>query len=902
MLPARDRVTVLKVYPSKADAIANTNGTSYSTGIVSGTARLERTFFSSLPAFGECNAAMFECELNINVDLKGKWIRVATQAYASESATSRTTYWLFCGLVDDCKYDTRQATRKLVAYDEMYTLRSIDVSTWWKDWWALQTGTVAVGTVLSAMMNEFGVSGTAAASLASYFGILAEKQADGLFGGGSFAQVLQYIGLVCGCSFYFDKAGKLTVCLYSNVNKTNTALAIDTNVDTVNSVFGDAAGETYGSAQINVGSATAYRYGSAEPTFVQSDNPLLSGYTATNYMTIVTQLCTIAQKMSGLKSAEIEMIVSTTDVLEYPKAISYGSDVFMASGIVLYGEQMINETITCTGEMSTAPMYVPAVTEENIVDGAVTADKIRVQDLAALNATIGGWTIDTNSIKKTYGANGGVWLNAPEYPSGQNSAFHAQDLYGENNLSLNYDGSLVSTCHLIGVGDDTVTVDDGEIYVEKKYYKQAGNPSSEWRRGETTISGATLEVLDSKRDNTETRDDPSFRGELSGYPEQAVVAVEANTTNGRTEIYASAQDQKAEFEADFSGNSIHGIVDGANAKVEVTDGTKLTRVFTGGVYTQNGLNESFFNPNEITAKTATGTSGNYTLSRARQSGQTFESQHRVYENGVQTEYYLSQHTAGSFSIYVNGGDVRARLNALGVHTYDSNGTEKSTLTNSALQVNAHNLLRMTPHLAQMFATSIPSGANLNTATYLACGQYFTASSAISGSLTNCPTASPFSMTVEAPNSATYDNESASGEAYRIRKMTVLGGEEWVQYCYKTSTTWTYGTWMQVSIGVSKDTYANTAMKAGNLIARRNGNVVYIVSTGNATSVAGGNWRTYVTIAAKYRPSEETFATVTNAYGEVKTARIRTNGNVDLYTGTTISSASNFAFTATYIVD
>ena len=842
MLPARDRITDLRVYPTKADAIANTNGTSYTQGIVEGTARIERTFFTALPAFGECNASMFECELDINVDLKGKWIRVATKAYATDASTSRTTYWLFCGLVDDCKYDVRQATRKLVAYDEMYSLRSIDVSTWWRTWWSTQTGTVAVGTALSAMMTEYGVQGTAASSLANYFGIYAEQQQKGMFGGGSFAQVLSYIGLVCSCSFYFDVSGKLNVCLYSNVNKTNSATAIDANVDTVNSSFGDAAGETFGSAQINVGSNAAYRSGNSEPTFAQNNNPLLSGYNATNYMTIATQLYAVAQKMSGLKAAEIEFVVSSPDIaLERTQAISYGGETFMPSGIALYGSQLINETMYCTGEMSDAPMYQGAVTEENIVDGAVTADKIRVSDLSALGATIGGWTIDEHALKNTVpgavGGDNGVWLNAP--PSGSLTNASAMNVRNdEDALSIKYDGSLISTQNLTGVHQQTTKLDDGELFVERKYYKTEGDWSSEWRRGETNINGAEIEVVNSKRDNTEARDEPLFRGELSGYSNNAVVSVEANTTNGRSEVYAIAEDQSASL-ALVAYDVLFSIADGRNNRIRMERADIWSMWYSGN------------------------------------------------------KTYVTHISEGSISFFSVSGDQR--------NNRPSTPSDATVITASSIKANGHDLLRMTPQFAQMFATAIPSSANLNTTEYLAIGQYYAASSAIAASLTNSPTATAFSMTVSAPISTTYDDESASGEAYRIRKITVLGGEEWVQYCYKTSTTWTYGTWMQVSIGVSEDTYTNTAMKAGNLVARRNGNVVTILSTGNATSVASGNWRTYVTIAAKYRPKEETPAIVTNAYGEIKTARIRTNGNVDLYTGTTISSASNFSFTATYIV-
>ena len=401
MLPARDRVTLLKVYPSKADALANTNGTSYTTGIVYNSAHLDRPFFQKLPGFGECNASMFECELSINVDLKGKWIRVATQAYATTQATSRTTYWLFTGLVDSCKYDSRQATRKLVAYDEMYTLRNTNISSWWNTYWSDKTGSIASDTVLSAMMTAFNVSGTAATTYGNYFSIVAAQQKNNLFSGCSFTQMLSYFGLVKPVSFHFNAVGQLSACVYSTVNKTATALALDSNVDTTNSSFGDEANEEFGSVVINMGSELAYRDGNTEPTFTQQDNPLLAGRSAAGMTTVAQNLLTAAKKMSGLREAEISLIVSTNDIIWCTSPISYNNVVYMPSSVEFSGPQLIDQVFHCTGDLQSEPSYTPAITAENIVDGAIRADKIEAGAITTIK-------IDPNDPLADYATNTGV--------------------------------------------------------------------------------------------------------------------------------------------------------------------------------------------------------------------------------------------------------------------------------------------------------------------------------------------------------------------------------------------------------------------------------------------------------------------------------------------------------------
>lgn len=277
-----------------------------------------------------------------------------------------------------------------------------------------------------------------------------------------------------------------------------------------------------------------------------------------------------------------------------------------------------------------------------------------------------------------------------------------------------------------------------------------------------------------------------------------------------------------------------------------------------------------------------------------------------YDDGFLDESYGTEITYDGIKIedsVHNLPSYKSVLNNNALHIYTDGTNLASEISDSTLKINGHNLLRMTPHFAQMFATQITANKNLQTTEFLKVGQYYCDSSSTVASLTNCPVTTAFTMTVEAPIQTTYDDESLTTASYRLRTIKTCIGEVFSQYVARSNGgTYTYYTWQPGSIGVSKDTYSNTSMKSGDLIARRNGNVVNIVSSGNAVSVAAGNWRNYVTIAEKYRPSEETYAVVTNAYGEVKTARIRTNGNVDLYTGTSITSASNFAFTATYIVD
>ena len=117
----------------------------------------------------------------------------------------------------------------------------------------------------------------------------------------------------------------------------------------------------------------------------------------------------------------------------------------------------------------------------------------------------------------------------------------------------------------------------------------------------------------------------------------------------------------------------------------------------------------------------------------------------------------------------------------------------------------------------------------------------------------------------------------------------------------TAGSWTYGAWVAVTT-VDKDSYSNTNVKNESLVARRQGNVVSVVSSGDATSIPASTWTLYVTMAAKYAPSEKLFVNLGNNANGSQFARFDTDGKVQLYSTTAITRATNFAFATTYIVD
>lgn len=98
-----------------------------------------------------------------------------------------------------------------------------------------------------------------------------------------------------------------------------------------------------------------------------------------------------------------------------------------------------------------------------------------------------------------------------------------------------------------------------------------------------------------------------------------------------------------------------------------------------------------------------------------------------------------------------------------------------------------------------FGTAVATNCDLNTVEFMKVGNYYCSANTTVATLKNCPTTSAFMMQVFSPLSTTIDNESTKTWCYRLRKMLVYTGEEYIQHCYAGATagSWTYGAWKKI---------------------------------------------------------------------------------------------------------
>lgn len=125
------------------------------------------------------------------------------------------------------------------------------------------------------------------------------------------------------------------------------------------------------------------------------------------------------------------------------------------------------------------------------------------------------------------------------------------------------------------------------------------------------------------------------------------------------------------------------------------------------------------------------------------------------------------------------------------------------------------------------ATAIPANSDLNTTSFITPGRYVCRLTSTAATLSNCPSASAFNMTVINALSAVKDISDTSLWMYFVRILTNCFGGAYVQAVYNSGTsTWTYGRWMRLS---SDQTYL-TGNDAGTI------NTTYVNSYGGAHTV------------------------------------------------------------------
>ena len=300
-------------------------------GIVSGSLMMEELIADTNIVFGQCISNRFECELfNIPFDISGKTIYVV----AKENGTQIP---IFKGIIDDSTTDVYEYNRKLVAYDEFYYKRDLNVAAWWNEYW-----TNREDSTLKELRD----------SLCSYVAIeyvnkelpndtfKVKKSND--YTTITFTDVLKMICELQGCFPNIDRMGILDFVTLSTTEPVELTDRYEKN---------NASFKTYTTA--NITGVQIYADSSTLSQLVgRDDNPYsISGNIFLLNMTAdeINKCCSIllnAIKNISYKPASIPMIVSDLDMLLGEK-VSTESGIGYVLKNEYSGSLFVEEKITC---------------------------------------------------------------------------------------------------------------------------------------------------------------------------------------------------------------------------------------------------------------------------------------------------------------------------------------------------------------------------------------------------------------------------------------------------------------------------------------------------------------------------------------------------------------------------
>lgn len=263
-------------------------------------------------------------------------------------------------------------------------------------------------------------------------------------------------------------------------------------------------------------------------------------------------------------------------------------------------------------------------------------------------------------------------------------------------------------------------------------------------------------------------------------------------------------------------NDINHVVVGNETKLDLRQDTVTPSTMVSGIVAHDASGARIvgtFDPTIFVQKSGDTMTGNLECPRVYKNynaGEYYTEYDLSYNNGLGLRTYAdSQSIYGAFcnqarlssnQLFMSNGDGTNDypITKSVILDYDGILFEKNNaitkLDESHFDIGGKDMLRLTPHLTQSFATSIQTNADLNTASLVTVGQYWCDLDVKAATLTNCPTQHAFMMVVYAPISASYDDESGQSRWYRVRKILDWQGNEYIQTVYGGGIPTTYGSW------------------------------------------------------------------------------------------------------------
>lgn len=622
----------------------------------------------------------------------------------------------------------------------------------------------------------------------------------------TYRDLLRWICELSGSNAYISYDGKLYLAWYGTTSQFTTTTANRTASEIDKNTF------TITGVTILTGDNQKYTAGTNVRPITINNNPFI---TTTQAQSVATTLNT---KLGGFSYCPF-----TATLLPSPQLFPMdrgtfttadGTDVAVSITEVTY-KLNGNTDVGCKGEMAvrgrTYGLGDQTFYASNIAAGAITADKISAgavtTDALAANAVTVGKidpSVDmaTNAgVATTYatkaaaaGSTQRIYYRtssstAPTAPSSWvTSTSTANNTWSTKRMQYDQTYKYLWTCiqtktvsgsvsNSTVLLDDTTTVIDGGNIITASISANKVDVS-DLNAFEATI--ANWEIGDTAITKSRTVSNVTYSAGMYA-PTNLTGDSEAIKVQAGTTVTALQYDGTLESKSgDTSGYYTRLTIDGTQYETE--------QEYYDAVQTQTDrYGHAYLVGSDLFLENSKRAHGTSTSSRPAYEAEIAAMEHRAL---MALNAHTGTNTESGIYAYTDGTNNEISI---------WKGSAASVFGLNQLTINNQDLLRLDPHLSQVFSTTIPANADLNTLTYLVVGQYVCNQNTTVGTLTNCPTNRAFTMTVEAPIAATIDNESSTSVGrYRLRKIFTYNAEVYCQFANAAqgSSTWTYSDWVR----------------------------------------------------------------------------------------------------------
>lgn len=126
-----NRYTKIVISNTDSSIVYRIDGTTEGLGISSGSMNLEEIMCDQELSFGQMNANKFEVQIyGLSRDVSGMRIVVY-----DEPGDITTRKYIFTGTIESSKTDNYNGYRDIVAYDQFYFVRDVNMASWWTSFW-----------------------------------------------------------------------------------------------------------------------------------------------------------------------------------------------------------------------------------------------------------------------------------------------------------------------------------------------------------------------------------------------------------------------------------------------------------------------------------------------------------------------------------------------------------------------------------------------------------------------------------------------------------------------------------------------------------------------------------------------------------------------------------------------